>query len=100
MSDINSTDYSETPKKTGLAKLIGEPLSKHGWPKWLVYLISAFGLAYLLNPTLGVFELIPDNLPLVGNMDEGVAAMLMLSGVVEALEGRRQRRAGDTKLDT
>jgi hypothetical protein len=66
----------------------------------LVYLISAFGLVYLLNPTLGVFELIPDNLPLVGNVDEGVAAMLMLSGVVEALEGRRQRRAGKTELDT
>lgn len=100
MSETNSTDHNETRKKTGLAKLIGDPLSKYGWPKWLVYLISAFGLVYLLNPTLGVFELIPDNLPLVGNVDEGVAAMLMLSGVVEALEGRRQRRAGKTELDT
>ncbi len=28
---------------------------------------------YLLNPTAGIFELIPDNIPGVGNIDEGAA---------------------------
>jgi uncharacterized membrane protein YkvA (DUF1232 family) len=100
MSETNSTNNSNPAQKTGLAKLIGEPLSKHGWPKWLVYLISAFSLVYILNPTLGVFELIPDNLPLVGNMDEGVATMLVLSGIVEALDGRRRRQADKAEIHT
>lgn len=33
---------------------------------------------YLLNPTAGVVELIPDNLPIVGNLDEGAAGMILL----------------------
>jgi hypothetical protein len=34
---------------------------------------------YLLNPGAGFVELLPDNLPLIGNLDEGAAgAMLIL----------------------
>jgi len=44
--------------------------------------------------------LIPDNLPLVGNMDEGVATMLVLSGIVEALDGRRRRQADKAEIHT
>jgi uncharacterized membrane protein YkvA (DUF1232 family) len=36
-------------------------------------------IVYLINPTLGVFELIPDNLPIVGNIDEVFVAGLLLS---------------------
>jgi uncharacterized membrane protein YkvA (DUF1232 family) len=35
-------------------------------------------LLYLVNPGFGVFELLPDNLPLVGNLDEGAAAALLV----------------------
>ena len=31
---------------------------------------------YVLNPGAGIFELIPDNLPFVGNLDEATAALL------------------------
>ena len=31
------------------------------------------GLLYLLNPGAGIFELLPDNLPLIGNLDEAAA---------------------------
>jgi hypothetical protein len=34
---------------------------------------------YLANPTLGVFELIPDNLPFVGNLDEATATAILIS---------------------
>ena len=34
---------------------------------------------YLINPTLGVFEIIPDNIPFVGNIDEVFVAGLLLS---------------------
>lgn len=33
---------------------------------------------YLLNPTAGIFELIPDNIPFLGNLDEFTAAALLL----------------------
>ena len=68
------------------------PLSLRGIPVWLVYLASALGFLYLLNPTAGFVELIPDNIPLLGNMDEGVAAFLIWYGLVEIFEGRKFHR--------
>ena len=46
--------------------------------KWL--LTGGIGLCilYLLNPGLGVFELIPDNIPGIGNLDEGAAVALLI----------------------
>jgi Protein of unknown function (DUF1232) len=35
-------------------------------------------IIYLLNPTAGFLELLPDNLPLIGNIDEGAAGALLL----------------------
>ncbi|MFG1493406.1 hypothetical protein [Halobacteriovorax sp. ZH4_bin.1] len=34
---------------------------------------------YLLNPTAGIIELIPDNIPYIGNLDEAGAVILFLS---------------------
>lgn len=84
----------ETEKKdsSGFIKAISEPLSKYGWPVWLVYLMAVIGLVYLLNPTAGFFEFIPDNIPFIGNLDEGVAVMLILAGIVEAIEGKKYRK--------
>ena len=33
---------------------------------------------YLMNPSLGFFELIPDVVPFIGNLDEGAATALLL----------------------
>jgi hypothetical protein len=41
--------------------------------------IGLISLAYLLNPTAGLFELIPDNIPLRGNLDEAAACALILA---------------------
>jgi hypothetical protein len=38
-------------------------------------------LLYLLNPTLGVFEFIPDNIPMVGNLDEATASAVLISAL-------------------
>lgn len=64
------------------------PLSLRGWPTWLVYTLAVVGVIYILNPTFGVFEFIPDNLPLVGNLDEGAAFLLMWFGLIEFLKGK------------
>lgn len=45
----------------------------------LMFIVAAISLIYLVNPTLGVFELLPDNLPGVGNIDEGFATLLLLN---------------------
>ncbi len=36
------------------------------------------GILYILNPTAGVIELIPDNIPFIGNLDEAAAVLLIL----------------------
>lgn len=39
---------------------------------------ALFSVAYLLNPGAGIFELLPDNLPIIGNLDEAAAVALLL----------------------
>ena len=38
-------------------------------------------LVYLLNPSAGIVELIPDNVPIIGNLDEAAATALLLSSL-------------------
>ena len=65
------------------------PLSQRGIPVWLVYLAALLSLVYILNPTAGTLELLPDILPIIGNLDEGVASILVWYGLVELFEGRK-----------
>jgi uncharacterized membrane protein YkvA (DUF1232 family) len=46
----------------------------------LAFLVSFF---YLINPGWGVFEFIPDNIPLIGNIDETVATLILLRSLIE-----------------
>lgn len=44
--------------------------------------VSALGVLstlYLLNPTGGFIELIPDNFPIIGNLDEAAATAMLIS---------------------
>ena len=45
----------------------------------LVVLAGLLSLVYLANPGAGVFEFIPDNLPIVGNLDEAAACAIILA---------------------
>lgn len=74
--------------KNNLAPLTTPP-SMRGIPRWITYLTAVLGLIYLLNPTGGVLELIPDIIPIVGNLDEGAAMLLIWYGLVEFFEGRK-----------
>jgi hypothetical protein len=47
----------------------------------IVIVVTLLSAIYLINPTAGIFELIPDNLPLLGNLDEAGAVVLLLSGL-------------------
>ena len=46
--------------------------------KMVVFGVGVLSALYILNLTAGVFELIPDNIPLVGNLDEAAAVALLL----------------------
>ena len=48
---------------------------------YLVGLFGIFSILYLLNPTLGIFEFLPDNIPFVGNLDEGAAVFLIIAAL-------------------
>ena len=53
-----------------------------------VALLAAFCVFYLINPTAGVFELLPDNIPFLGNVDEGLVSYVLFS-CIEYFRGRR-----------
>ena len=46
--------------------------------KPVVICLGLLATIYILNPTAGFFEIIPDNLPLIGNLDEAAAVALLL----------------------
>lgn len=41
-------------------------------------LCAIIAVVYLLNPTGGIIELIPDNFPVIGNLDEASATALLI----------------------
>lgn len=74
------------------------PLSQYGLPSWLVYVLGIIGAIYLLNPTAGMIELIPDITPIIGNLDEGLAMVLVMAGISEAKANRKNRVAKKANL--
>ncbi len=50
-------------------------------------MLGLLSAVYLINPTAGIFELLPDNLPFIGNVDEGLAAFILYS-CIEYWRGR------------
>ncbi len=47
----------------------------------VVGLVGILSLVYLINPGMGIFELIPDNLPVIGNLDEAAATVLLIAAL-------------------
>ncbi|MDF1811487.1 MAG: DUF1232 domain-containing protein [Verrucomicrobiales bacterium] len=69
----------------------------------VVALIGVACGAYLINPTAGFIELIPDNMPFVGNLDEAGAAAVLISCLayfgldIGSIFGRGKKEAKETK---
>ncbi len=66
----NPTEYSLMSQK----EKSDSPLKK-----LFVGVMGLLSLVYILNPGMGFLEILPDNLPGVGNLDEAAAATLLLS---------------------
>ncbi len=45
----------------------------------IVAILGLLSLIYIINPTAGFIEFIPDNFPIIGNLDEAAATALLLS---------------------
>ena len=43
-----------------------------------IIFLGVLAFLYLINPTAGFLEFIPDALPLIGNIDEGVMTAVLL----------------------
>lgn len=61
--------------------------------------LAALSALYIINPSAGVFELLPDNLPGIGNLDEAAATTLLLSMLAYLGINIRPLRAILEKLD-
>jgi len=59
----------------------GPALPRPGWHKPLAWVGAVLSVVYVLNPTFGLFEFLPDALPGVGNLDESAATLLFLKCV-------------------
>lgn len=46
---------------------------------FIVVILGILSVLYIINPGAGIFELLPDNLPFVGNLDEAAAVALLLA---------------------
>lgn len=44
-----------------------------------VIILGVFSLLYIFNPGAGIFELIPDNIPFLGNLNEATAVVMLLA---------------------
>ena len=66
-------------------EVIPEPHAEQpGWGKALAWGTIVLGGIYIINPTAGVFELIPDVVPVLGNLDEA-ALMFLIFGAMRYL---------------
>ncbi len=55
---------------------------------FFIGLTGVVAVIYLINPGAGVFELIPDNIPVIGNLDEGAACYVLYS-CIEHFRGKK-----------
>jgi len=61
----------------------GKPTSKQTsiLKKVIAVLVACISALYLINPTLGLFELLPDALPIIGNLDEAFFTLALVSAL-------------------
>ncbi len=45
----------------------------------VIAILGIISLVYIFNPSAGFIEIIPDNFPIIGNLDEAAATILLLS---------------------
>jgi uncharacterized membrane protein YkvA (DUF1232 family) len=62
-------------------------------------LLSMISIVYLMNPTAGVIELIPDVIPYIGNLDEAAAGVLLAWCLSNLARWRKIKKAQKAAKD-
>lgn len=70
--------------------------TKKPMPLPVLIVMILFSLVYLVNPTAGVLEFIPDNIPFLGNIDEAGATTMLIWAISE-LRNRRVTQPASPK---
>ncbi len=79
-------------------------LNKESSTSWWLALVGAIAsLVFLANPGWGVFFEIPDNLPLIGNLDETLVTGILIACLarlgINIIPGMHRNRNRDTVID-
>ena len=66
---------------------------------FIIFCLGVLSILYLLNFGAGVFEIIPDNIPIIGNLDEVAATVLLLNCLAHfGLDLRHLFRPGQKRV--
>ncbi|MBN1933913.1 MAG: DUF1232 domain-containing protein [Anaerolineae bacterium] len=77
-------DIGEELEEPIEGEVVSELKQQPGWAKAVAWATIVLGGLYIVNPTAGIFELLPDALPLIGNLDEA-AIMFLIFGAMRYL---------------
>ena len=58
--------------------------------KLLAIVLSILSIIYILNPTAGVIEILPDNIPFIGNLDEAMATAILIKCIYYLRNGSKK----------
>jgi uncharacterized membrane protein YkvA (DUF1232 family) len=58
--------------------------------KILALFLSILCIIYILNPTAGVIEILPDNIPFIGNLDEATATAILIKCIYYLRNGSKR----------
>ena len=58
--------------------------------------LGLISLIYIINPTAGLLELIPDNAPFIGNLDEFAASALLIKAIRVVFGKEDQEKKNDS----
>ncbi len=78
MKPMEENQNRQDPTETREGVVVEPP--QRSLPRTISYIVLlVLGAIYLINPGMGIVELIPDNMPVIGNLDEaGVASLMVL----------------------
>jgi hypothetical protein len=82
-TDSQAGDQTGKPTSEQSGKPTREPTRKQTsiLKKVIAVLVACISALYLINPTLGLFELLPDALPIIGNLDEAFFTLALVSAL-------------------
>jgi hypothetical protein len=75
MGELERFDDAPTP-----VEVTPEPVGPSKGSRTIAWIVLGLGAIYLLNPLFGV-DIIPDNLPGVGNLDETAVVLIVLGAL-------------------